>query len=141
MQSYERGRCFLGRLPYGGDLLEEVQGFCRKEGVTLGVFWALGSVKSARVAYYNQESRNYESLAIDGPREIVSCFGNVSLSAGQPIAHAHLALSDGEGKTLSGHLLSGTVIYACELFMQELVGPPLLREKDEETGVPLWTQG
>ena len=132
--SYERGRCFLGRLPYESDLLEGVQELCRKEGITLGVFWALGAVKSARLAYYNQESHTYESVAIiDEPRELISCLGNISLRDGQPMVHAHVALADEEGKTVSGHLLSGTIVFACELFVQELVGPPLIGERDEAT--------
>ncbi len=140
--SYERGRCFLGRLPCESDLLEEVQELCRKEGITLGVFWALGAVKSARLAYYNQKGHTYESVSIiDEPREMISCLGNISLRDGQPVVHAHVALADEEGETVSGHLLSGTIIFACELFVQELVGSLLIRREDEETGLPLWSKG
>lgn len=139
--SYERGRSFLGRLPHEGDLLKSIERFCQENGITLGVFTALGAVKSARLAYYDQVSREYKGFAVDQPMEIVSCTGNISLRDGQPIVHAHLALSDGEGRTISGHLMPGTPIFACEIFIQELLGEPLVRKKDEETGVPLWGRG
>lgn len=139
--SYERGRSFLGRLPLEGDLAGSIEGFCRENGITLGMFTALGAVKSARLAYYDQESREYRGFAVDEPMEMVSCMGNISLRDGQPIVHAHLALSDGEGRTISGHLMSGTPIFACEIFIQELLGEPLVRRQDEETGLPLWRRG
>lgn len=138
LNRYERGRSFLGRLPHEGDLLKSIEGFCRENGITLGVFTALGAVKSARLAYYDQESQEYRGFAVDEPMEIVSCIGNISLLNGQPIAHAHLALSDGEGKTISGHLMLGTPVFACEIFIQELLGEPLVRRRDEETGGTLW---
>ena len=131
----------MGRLPLDGDLLKSIEGVCQGNGITLGVFAALGAVKSARLAYYDQESREYRGFAVDEPREMVSCMGNISLRDGQPIVHAHLALSDGEGRTISGHLMSGTPIFACEIFIQELLGEPLVRRQDEETGVPLWQRG
>jgi predicted DNA-binding protein with PD1-like motif len=112
----------LGQLPQEGDLLESIEGFCRKNGITLGVFNALGTVKSARLAYYDQESREYREFAIDEPMEMVSCIGNISLRDGEPIVHAHLALSDGAGRTISGHLMPGTPIFICQIFIQELVG-------------------
>lgn len=141
LNKYERGRSFLGQLPHEGNLLESIEGFCRKNSITLGVFNALGTVKSARLAYYDQESREYREFAIDEPMEMVSCIGNISLRDGLPIVHAHLALSDGEGRTISGHLMSGTPVFACEIFIQELLGKPLVRRLDEETGVPLWQRG
>jgi len=138
VNEYKRGRAFLGRLPHEGDLLKSIEGFCQESNITLGVFTALGAVKSARLAYYDQASREYKGFTVDKPMEMVSCTGNISLRDGKPIVHAHLALSDGEGKTISGHLKPGTPIFACEIFIQELLGEPLVRKEDEETGVPLW---
>jgi len=131
----------LGRLPHEGDLLRSIEDFCRENGITLGVFTALGAVKSARLAYYDQGSREYRGFDVDEPMEMVSCIGNISLRDGQPIVHAHLALSDQEGRAISGHLMPGTPIFACEIFIQELLGEPLVRRQDEETGVPLWQRG
>jgi len=128
-------------LPHEADLLEGIEGFCQENNITLGVFTAIGAVKSARLAYYDQESREYRGFAVDEPMEMVSCTGNISLRDGQPIVHAHLALSDGEGRTISGHLMPGTPIFACEIFIQELLGEPLVRRHDEETGLPLWWRG
>ncbi len=131
----------MGRLPHEGDLLKSIEGFCRDNGITLGVLTALGAVKSAQLAYYDQEGQEHRGFAVDEPLEIVSCMGNISLRDGQPIVHAHLALSDGEGRTISGHLMPGTPVFACEIFIQELLGEPLVRRQDEETGVPLWGRG
>jgi hypothetical protein len=43
-----------------------------------------------------------------------------------------------DGRTTGGHLFSDTVIYAGEMYVQELLGTPPEREYDETTGLPLW---
>ena len=122
LNRYERGRSFFGWLPHEGDLLKGIEGLCHENNITVGVFTAIGAVKSARLGYYDQQSREYREFAVDEPMEMVSCIGNISLRDGQPIVHAHLALSDGEGRTISGHLMPGTPIFACQIFIQELLG-------------------
>ena len=41
----------------------------------------------------------------------------------------------------SGHLLPGTMLFACELFIEELEGGGLEREYDPRTGLHLWKTG
>ncbi len=138
LREYKRGRCFLGRLPHGGDLLESLRALCQEREITMAVFTAIGAVKSARLAFYHQERREYLPFQVDQAMEMISCLGNVSLRDGELVVHAHLALSDNEGRTISGHLLPGTILFAGEVFLQELLGEPLVRGNDKETGLPLW---
>ena len=70
--------------------------------------------------------------------EIISCFGNATLRDGKPFVHVHVVLSDCEGKTFSGHLLPGTTLFACEVFIDEFEGEALDRSYDELTGLHLW---
>jgi predicted DNA-binding protein with PD1-like motif len=138
MKEYRSGRCFLGRLSYGEDLLEGLERISHEKGVEVGVFQAMGATKSAKVAAYDQERQEYRTFAIEGPRELISCMGNISLREGRVAIHAHVALADEEGRMVAGHLMPGTHIFACEVFLQELLGESLHREKDVETGLPLW---
>ena len=132
------GRTLMGRGRFGGDLLDEITGVCRVEGVTLGRVEALGAVSKARVGFYNQNAREYQFLELDRHLEITALVGNVSLKDGQPTVHAHVTLSDEQGNAFGGHLAPGTVIFACEFVIQELTGDALTRGFDEETGLPLW---
>ena len=131
-------RYVMGRLGHGKDLLEELTSVAGREGVTLGRVEALGAVKRARLGFYNQEEREYEFFEIDEPLEIASLIGNVSLKEGEPMVHAHVTLSDREGRARGGHLAPGTIVFACEFVMQALEGPELNRARDDATGLPLW---
>jgi len=133
------GEMVMGKGEFGEDLLGQITGVCRAAGITLGRVEALGAVQKARVGYYNQTHRQYEFLELDRHLEIASLVGNVSLKDGEPMVHAHVTLSDDEGKAYGGHLAPGTVIFACEFVIQQLEGETLERGFDEETGLPLWT--
>ncbi len=129
----------MGKLRHGGDLLEEITGICQREKIRLGRVEALGAVKRACIGFYNQQSREYQFLELDQPLEITNLVGNVSLKEGNPIVHAHVTLTDETGKAYGGHLAPGTIVFACELFLEVLDGPPFERGFDDETGLPLWT--
>ena len=115
------GRLYMGKLGHGLDLLEEITAVCERQNIQLGRVEAIGAVKSARIGYYDQEAREYRFLTLDQPFEIISLIGNVSL------------------RDWGGHLAPGTVIFACEIFLEAFDGPCLERAFDDETGLPLWT--
>ena len=56
----------------------------------------------------------------------------------QGFVHAHVTLTDGEGKAIGGHLAPGTIVFACEVVIHAFEGPTLERGRDEVTGLPLW---
>ncbi len=51
------GRCFMGKLDHGADLLAELTGVCEQNDIRLGRVEAIGAVQKARVGYYEQKSR------------------------------------------------------------------------------------
>lgn len=129
---------YIGRLSHGADLLEEMTDRCKELGIRFGHIEAIGAVRKARLAYYDQAKQEYGHFEINEPLEIASLTGNVSLKDGQPMVHAHVTLSDEKGKTCGGHLAPGTIIFAAEIVIQSFNEEPLKRGKDEETGLPLW---
>jgi predicted DNA-binding protein with PD1-like motif len=130
---------FMGRLSYGGDLLEEIGNMCLKENIQLGWIEALGAVKKARLAFYAQDKHEYQFFVIDKPLEITKLAGNVSLKDGHPFIHAHITLADRAGNAYGGHLAPGTVIFVCEFILEVFDGPGIKRDFDDATGLPLWT--
>ncbi|MBL7133888.1 MAG: DNA-binding protein [Phycisphaerae bacterium] len=131
-------RYIIGKCRKGADLLEEITSLCAAEGVKLGRVEALGAVQKARLAFYDQAARQYRSLELDEPLEITSLVGNVSLKDGHPIVHAHVTLADAEGRAHGGHLVPGTIVFACEFCIQAMEGAELTRGLDEQTHLPLW---
>lgn len=129
----------MGKLKHGADLLEEITNICRDYDIRLGRIEAFGAVKKARLGFYNQKTREYQDFILDRPLEITKLIGNISLKDGNPIIHAHLTLADENGSAYGGHLMPGTIIFACEIILQIFDGTPFERKFDEETGLPLWS--
>ncbi len=136
---YQIKRSFLIRLPHGGDLLESLNGICRKKQISSGAINVIGAVKSAVVGYYHQDTKVYQAIPFDRTLEIASCSGNISIKDDSPIVHAHIVFSDETGVATGGHLMPGTIIYAAEASVMEFVGQPLMRRTDDTTGLPLWS--
>jgi predicted DNA-binding protein with PD1-like motif len=129
---------YMGRLSHGGDLLDEITALCTEKNIQLGRIEAIGAVQRARLAYYEQKTREYQFFTLDQPLEIAKLTGNISLKDGQPMVHAHVTLADNAGNGYGGHLAPGTVIFACELIVESYAGAQLERKPDAETGLPLW---
>ena len=138
MKKISTQQAYMGKLQHGADLLEEITQTCNRESIRLGRIQAIGAVQRARLAYYNQKSREYRFFTIDQPMEILNLSGNISLKDGEPMVHAHITLADDAGNAYGGHVAPGTVIFACEIVIESFEGPAFEREFDEETGLPLW---
>ncbi len=137
MRGLKHGRCLLIRLDHGMDIIEQISDLLDKEKIETAAIWAIGALKEAKIAYYNQASHEYETISVDEPVELVSFTGNVTIRDGRPFLHAHAALAFRDGSAVGGHLRAGRV-FAAEVFLQELAGQPLIREHDSITGLYLW---
>ncbi len=141
MNSYRVKRTVMGQLPYGADLYEGLTEIVQRESIRLGRIHGLGATTFARVAFYDQNTKTYNPLEFSEGMEILNLFGNVSVRDGKPFVHVHIVLSDAEGKVFGGHLLAGTKLFACEVFIEELEGEELVREHEAQTGLHLWKGG
>ncbi len=128
----------MGKLQYGADLLAELTDICIANNIRLGRIEAIGAVQKACIGYYHQANREYEFHTIEQPLEITNLTGNISIKDGNPFVHAHVTLADASGQAFGGHLAPGTIVFACEWVIEAFDGPPLVREYDAETGLPLW---
>lgn len=136
---YATAAALVGRLPRGADLLEALREVAVQHGVRVGWYQFFGAVERARLAFYDQALREYLPLELERPLEIAVGVANLSTLDGEPFVHAHVVLSDADGRAFGGHVLPGTVVFACECVLWELTGaPPLGRHPDPETGLQLW---
>ncbi len=140
-KQYSLRRTYIGRLPQGADLLESITKICKEENIKIGKITAIGAVKKAVIAFYNQVEKKYDNLELDQEMEMINCIGNVSVLNGQPFVHCHISLADKQGRCFGGHLMVGTEVFVCELIIEEFEGEPLERVYDEQTGLSLWHPG
>lgn len=135
---YKYKRTFIGTVPSDADLYDTLSKIVIEEVIRIGKVTAIGAVMNAIIGYYDQNKKEYTKIVLNDKFEILSCTGNVSVRNGKPFVHAHITLSDKDGKVFGGHLMPGTKVFACEVFIDEFTGEDLVREKDTSTDLFLW---
>lgn len=120
----------------GDEAIATLTGFAKERGVAAGSFTAIGAFSSARVAWFDLETRQYLEIPVDEQVEVLSVAGDLALRDGEPFVHAHAVLGRRDGSTVAGHLLSGTVRPTLELFLH-VYPEPLRRVHDQATGLAL----
>ena len=116
------------RLKPGQDLLDELEAFIIERQVEAGcVLSGVGSLTHATLRLANRDVYT----EYDGHFEIVSITGTVSVHG----SHLHISISDGDGKTVGGHLESGCTIYTtAEIVIAAFEDVIYKREFAEDSG-------
>ena len=116
------------RLKPGQDLFNEIEAVVAQKNIEAGcVLSAVGSLAHAMLRFANREQ--YSQFG--GHFEIVSMTGTVSIHG----SHLHISISDGEGKTIGGHLESGCKIYTtAEMVIALIEDLVYKRELAEDSG-------
>jgi predicted DNA-binding protein with PD1-like motif len=97
-------RNYTFRLKPGQDLFDSIESIVREEEIQAGcVLSGVGSLTHAKLRLANREDLS----EYEGYFEIVSMTGTISIHG----SHLHISVSDEDGKTTGGHLVSGCKIY------------------------------
>lgn len=97
-------KTYTFRLKPAQDLLESIQAFAADKNIEAGcVLCGVGSLTHAALRLANRE--HYSEY--EGHFEIVSMTGTTAVSG----SHIHIAVSDGSGATMGGHLVPGCKVY------------------------------
>jgi predicted DNA-binding protein with PD1-like motif len=97
-------KIYTFRLKPGQDLFDSIQSFIVENNIEAGcVLSSVGSLTHATLRLANRGHYN----EYKGHFEIVSITGTVSTNG----SHIHVSISDGDGMTVGGHLVSGCKIY------------------------------
>ncbi|HMB23104.1 MAG TPA: PPC domain-containing DNA-binding protein [Anaerolineales bacterium] len=116
------------RLKPGQDLFDSIEAFIKERHVEAGC--VLSGVGSLTHATLRLADRDFYT-EYDGRFEIVSITGTVSIHG----SHLHISISDGDGKTIGGHLVSGCRIYTTvEIVIAAFEDVVYQREFAEDSG-------
>ena len=97
-------KTYTFRLKPGQDLFDSIEAFAADKKIEAGcVLSSVGSLTHATLRLANRSHCD----EYEGHFEIVSMTGTVSTNG----SHIHVAISDGDGVTIGGHLVSGCKIY------------------------------
>jgi uncharacterized protein len=136
---FDQCKTWMGRLERGDDILEELTGFCRREGIRSASISAIGAVERGGVGYFDQDKKEYRVVRFDKAMEIAALSGNVSIREGEVFLHCHVILAGPDGKCFGGHLVEENIAFACEFVITALEGEQAPeRTAEEKTGLMLW---
>jgi predicted DNA-binding protein with PD1-like motif len=131
-------RCVMGRVEAGEEVVAALRELARVERIDAGLVRGHGAVSGAALARYDAAARAYVPAAeVDGPAEVVSLQGSVSLEAGVAAPWLWAVLAPASGPPVAGRLVSARAVHL-EFAVDVLDDGDLERRPDPATGLPLW---
>ena len=98
---------------------------------------AIGALSDARLGWFDWESKSYRIAAeFQEQVEVLSLIGDVALTDGEPVVHAHLIVGKKDWTAHGGHLMEAHVRPTLEVVLTEM-SEPLRKALDEESGLEL----
>ncbi|MHA2139912.1 MAG: PPC domain-containing DNA-binding protein [Candidatus Thorarchaeota archaeon] len=128
----------ISRMEPGDDILKTIEQVALEHNVKSGQVTLIGAVSRAKLGYFDRETGGYKDFLLERDLEVVSGMGNISrLEDDSVVVHAHLVVSDEEGRCWGGHLMAGCeVSVTIELMIIE-TEVQLRRTRDDLTGLNL----
>jgi predicted DNA-binding protein with PD1-like motif len=91
----------------------------------------------AKLAYFDWETKQYQSIAVNEQVEVASLVGDIAIGPdGKPSVHVHAVLGRRDGSALAGHLEEGNVRPTLEIIVTETPAH-LCKAKDSDSGLAL----
>jgi len=119
------------------DITSAIEAFCNEQDIHSGKIDGLGAVSRATLRFLNPATKKYVDKTFEEQMEISNLHGNISRKDGKVYLHLHATFGRSDYTAIAGHLLTGEVNGACEIFIKKLDGE-VGRYFDEETGLNLY---
>lgn len=130
-------RTFAVILQKGDEAMRCLQEFAVKESIGGAQITAIGALSSARLAFFDWETRQYRPIPVEEQVEVASLVGDIAIGPDrQPSVHIHAVLGRRDGTALAGHLREGHVRPTLEIIVTESPAH-LCKVKDLESGLAL----
>lgn len=128
----------VARIDKGEEILEEIKIISLKEDIKLASICGLGATNNFTVGVLNTANKQYQSYNYDDQDyEITSIIGNISTLNNEYYSHVHMTCSNGNNKTVGGHLNRAIISGTCELFIN-IIDHQVDRIHDEDTGLNIF---
>jgi predicted DNA-binding protein with PD1-like motif len=123
-------------LESGDEVVEQLTGWCREQGVTAARLTGVGAFSEATIAWFDWEEREFREIPVTEQVELLALSGDVAEREGQPAIHVHVVLGTRDGTARGGHLMAVRVRPTLELVVDEV--PAHLRKRhDTKSGLAL----
>lgn len=125
----------LVRLESGDRLFPSLLELADREDIRFAAVTGLGAVRWISVAYFNTETREYETHDLDEQLEVTSLVGNLTRREGAPSLHAHATLGRRDLSVVGGHVIDAIARPTLEIWLSS-APDTVERLPDDESG--LW---
>lgn len=130
-------RTFAVILQKGDEAMRCLQEFALKERLGGAQITAIGALSSAKLAFFDWESKQYEPIPVNEQVEVASLVGDIAIDPdGKPSIHVHAVLGRRDGSAMAGHLQEAHVRPTLEIIITESPAH-LCKAKDAESGLAL----
>jgi predicted DNA-binding protein with PD1-like motif len=130
-------RTFAVILQTGDEAIGSLQEFAAKERIGGAQVTAIGALSSAKLAYFDWETKQYRPIPVAEQVEVASLIGDIAIGPDQkPSVHVHAVVGRRDGTALAGHLLEARVRPTLEIIVTESPAH-LCKAKDAESGLAL----
>ncbi|MFZ2314151.1 MAG: PPC domain-containing DNA-binding protein [Gammaproteobacteria bacterium] len=127
---------FILALKMGEDLFAGILRCAEEADLKSASISGLGALDDVTVAYYNLNTKSYQTKLFAGMYELISLHGNITKLDGKHFIHIHAALGTEEYNVVGGHIMSATVGPSAEITVVPLSNT-INRAYDEQTGLKL----
>jgi len=93
----------------GETVQESILAIARRERLRTARVEAIGTLRKAKVAYYNRKTKKYEEHLYNENMEVTSMLGNITMMEKKAVLHLHANLGRKDMSVVGGHLVSGVV--------------------------------
>lgn len=127
---------FILVLKKGENLFEGILRCADAANLQAASISGLGALDDVTIAYYNLDTKQYQTKLFHGMYELISLHGNISFVEGKRFLHIHAALGTEEYNVIGGHIMEATVGPTAEITIVPLASP-ITREFNAEVGLKL----
>jgi predicted DNA-binding protein with PD1-like motif len=128
---------FIGRIPAGGELFDQLTLFCRQQDIQSAGFSFSGTVSAYTIGSFDARQQVWVTHHHEGVATIVSAFGNLfpRSDGGSHFFQAQVLFSDEAGQLAGGRLFPDTVAHLVEFELHMLDGAVLKRYCNPDSGL------
>jgi len=136
MKYKKSGNVYIVKIDKGESVIEKLMEFAENEEIVSGKISGIGAIFDPVLSYFDVSKKEYRTKEFHGEYEMASCLGNIALKDGEVFIHLHVVLSDGDFKTIGGHLNSAKISGAGEFFIIPTI--EINRKYDDNVGLFIW---
>ncbi len=120
----------------GDEAMNGLTDFAKSNGIDAASVTAVGALRSATLAYFDIEQKQYHNIPVDEQTEVLTLAGDITRNGDDRQVHVHAVLGRRDGTTRGGHVKEAYVRPTLEVMLTE-TPPHLWRSYDEKSGLAL----